>query len=200
MAREQSQPLRNLFMAMLKQFSAAQLVFMDETHCNPEALRRKYGYAIHGWPAFLKIYNTAHGDSNAVSGIAALASDGILSFRIVSENVNNELFIETLRNDVLPLMNPFPAPKSVLILDNAPTHNATEIYQLCQQFHVLVFFLPPYSYDLNPIELSFHQAKEFIRRKYRTAHGNIADKLAEWLNQVTTDFATAYFEHCGYNV
>lgn len=54
-AKEQFEPLRQVFRAAISQHAAHHLVFVDETHASPEALRRKYGYAIHNRPAFVKI-------------------------------------------------------------------------------------------------------------------------------------------------
>ena len=42
-AKEQFEPPRQLFRAALSQHAAHQLLFVDETHTSPEALRRNYG-------------------------------------------------------------------------------------------------------------------------------------------------------------
>ena len=199
-AKEQFEPLRQIFKAAIAQHSAHQLVFVDESHASPEALRRKYGYAIHNRPAFMKINNVAHGEGPAVSAICSLSLDGMKTIRIVRENVNGDAFIQCLQEDILPTMNAFPLPRSVLILDNASVHRHEEIYYLCQAKGVLVYFLPPYSYDLNPIELAFHQAKHYIRAMYGVVGGHTDAKLAEGLNTVGMNDAVNYYRHCGYTV
>jgi transposase len=69
-------------------------------------------------------------------------------------------------------MNPFPAERSVLVLDNCRIHHNKELYDLVHDagmllldmendrdsnFHqgCLLLYLLPYSPDLNPIEESF---------------------------------------------
>jgi len=56
---------------------------------------------------------------------------------------------------LLSLMQPFPAPRSVIILDNARIHRNRELQELCTAAGVRVEYLPPYTPDFNPIEKSF---------------------------------------------
>lgn len=119
---------------------------------------------------------------------------------MVRETVDGDAFIRCLEEDILPTMNAFPAPRSVLILDNASIHRHEEIFFICQARNVLVYFLPPYSYDFNPIEFAFHQAKHHIRAKYGIVRRETEHKLAEGLNSVHMDDAVNYYRHCGYQV
>ena len=61
-------------------------------------------------------------------------------------------------------MNPFPAPRSVLILNNAFCHRSQELKDICEEAGVVLEFLPPYSPDFNPIEESFSALKAWVRR------------------------------------
>ena len=97
-------------------------------------------------------------------------------------------------------MSPYPEPESVLVMDNASPHNHFEIHEICARFRVIVIFLPPYSYDFNPIEMVFHQSKQFIRTKYGLGNGIIASRLAEGLAITTPSQACNYYRHCGYQL
>ena len=148
----------------------------------------------------MKINNVAHGNGKAVSAICSLGLDGIRTIRTVEETMNGDAFIQCLIEDIFPTMNPCPMSRSVLVLDNASVHRHDEIFYLCNQRGILVYFLPPYSYDYNPIELAFHQAKHHVRAKYGIVEGHTAEKIAEGLNTVVMDDAINYFRHCGYPV
>jgi hypothetical protein len=204
-AMEQSRYLRQMWMAVVREnFTSAQIVFVDESHCDPNDCRRKYGLSLIGQPAFLKTRGINHGTGNSCSAVAAMSLTGIFAVAIF-ENVNldGDMFIQSLANNILPFMNPYPGPGSVLILDNAPTHNAYRIFELCQQHQIRLVFLPPYSYDFSAIELCFHQGKHFIRVNHPDLnvdgvfHGNF---LAEGLNSIGMDDAVHYYRHCGYEV
>lgn len=41
-----------------------------------------------------------------------------------------------------------------------------EIFAIAANFGVLVYFLPTYSYDFDPIELLFHLAKAYVKKHY----------------------------------
>jgi transposase len=49
----------------------------------------------------------------------------------------------------------WPAPKSVLVMDNASLHHTERIAQMCANAGVKLMYLPPCSPDLNSIEEFF---------------------------------------------
>lgn len=71
---------------------------------------------------------------------------------------------------MLPQCQAFPAPRSVLVMDNASIHTShmNTLQIACEARGVKILFLPPYSPDFNPIEGSFGDLKSHIRRWYRS--------------------------------
>ena len=61
-------------------------------------------------------------------------------------------------------MNPFPGPRSVLVLDNVNSHLSEDLATMCEEAGVRLEYLPPYSPDYNPIEESFSALKAWMRR------------------------------------
>jgi phosphohistidine swiveling domain-containing protein len=174
--------------------------FFDETHVKPADLRRKYGYSFRGVPAFMRVPFAGHGQGLGCCGLAAMALDGMLSITVTEQVVDHVLLIKVLEDEVLPHMSRFPAPRSVLVMDNASTHTHAAIVALCTQVGVVCVFLPPYSYDFNPIEPAFHQAKQYVRNAYGLADGVAADRLFEGLGSIEGTSAVNYYIHCGYGV
>jgi transposase len=63
-----------------------------------------------------------------------------------------------------------------------------------------LFYLPPYSPDLNPIEKAWSKLKQFLRTaKARTSEA-LDQAIAEALKTITSADAAAWFRHCGYGV
>jgi transposase len=177
-------------------FSAKQLVYCDEVHSDTKQTRRKYGYAERGAPAFGLVANL-HGEETT-SCIATVTIEGILTATTM-DLVNAQTFMHTLENVILPMMQPYPLPRSVLILDNSSVHNKLQVINACQLRDVIVLFLPAYSYDFNPIELCFHVAKNYLRTQYPRENHNLplANRLLEALNtSVTSEIACNLFKHC----
>lgn len=56
----------------------------------------------------------------------------------------------------------------VLILDGASVHRTMRVVDACHRAGVLLYFLPPYCPDINPIEDAFKQAKQFMRINCKT--------------------------------
>lgn len=128
---------------------------------------------------------------------------GIEMVSMHAEIIDGEMYLKVLEEKILPLMNPFPQEKSVLFNDNAPVHNKAAIMTLCQKYGVIAIFFEPYSYDYNPIELVFHGAKEFCRKKWTSddpsypVSKNFEHAIS---NCITGDIACNDFVHCHINV
>jgi hypothetical protein len=83
--------------------------------------------------------------------LPAYAQDGIVLsrvFRGTTDSVVYEDFIEQL----LQHCGRWPAPRSVIVMDNASFHHTDRLDQMCRDAGVKLVYLPPYSPDLNPIE------------------------------------------------
>ena len=50
-----------------------------------------------------------------------------------------------------------------MIMDNASIHHADQVINSLKDLGVLVYFLPPYSPDLNPIEELFSKVKSVVK-------------------------------------
>ena len=85
-----------------------------------------------------------------------------------------------------------PSLKSgqIVLMDNLSVHKSAWVRELIEQRGCLLWLLPSYSPDMNPIEEAFTLEKALLRKaKARTL---------EALFAVSPDDARGYFEHCGY--
>ena len=55
-------------------------------------------------------------------------------------------------------------PRSVLVMDNCATYHYERTTQICLVAGIRLLYLPAYLPHLNPIELSFHLLKKWLRR------------------------------------
>ena len=53
--------------------------------------------------------------------------------------------------------------RSIAVLDNCSVHHVPEIEALFQQAGILLYYLPPYSPDLNPVEEMFIYFKYYLK-------------------------------------
>src|SRR5271168_929857 len=107
--------------------------------------------------------------------------DGILHCDIVEGSFCTATFMRFIEK-LLDRMEPYPAPNSVIVMDNCQIHKHPDIQAMieerydviCQIFYITwqtnkcrgmrCEFLPPYSPDFNPIELAFSVMKYHLRR------------------------------------
>lgn len=100
-----------------------------------------------------------------VNAIAAMSTKGILDCHCVSDSVNGTEFLYFIQHILLPHLKPFNGinDHSVVIMDNASIHHVTGVSQLIDSTGALLYYLPPYSPDLNPIEEAFSKLKSTLR-------------------------------------
>lgn len=204
-ARDQDPVLRAEFRTLLSNgnFLAHYLVFIDESHVTNRDAMRKTGWAKRGKRAFVRSFHASTNLRAGCSAIAAFSIEGIQAVSTHTDTVGGDEVIEFLKNKLLPICSPYPGPRSVLVLDGASVHSKTAITTLCSEHGVLVLWLPPYSYDFNPIELTFHVAKAYIRRVYGDAatQDTVAARMEEALwNSCPPEMACNLFEHCHISV
>ena len=94
-----------------------------------------------------------------------MSLEGILSCNLVRGGVDGTKFIDFIERHVMPTLMPFNGtnPRSIIIMDNCAIHHVPDVTDLIQQTGALIYWLPPYSPDLNPIEEAFSKVKAVMR-------------------------------------
>jgi len=118
---------------------------------------RTHGYAPKGQRCYGKHDWGAKGRTNI---IGALLAGVLLTISLFQTTINTEIFTAWIAHDLLPKL----PPKSVIIMDNASFHKGSEMQKILAEAGHILFYLPPYSPDLNPIEKKWAQAKAVRRR------------------------------------
>ena len=102
--------------------------------------------------------------------IAAINNQGSMKWKVFEESFTTDVFIDFLRRLT------YKAPKKVfLILDNHKVHHAKKVTAWVQKYShkIQLFFLPPYSPELNPQEL--------VNQEIKGHAGNLHNETADYL-------------------
>ena len=86
----------------------------------------------------------------------------------------------------------------VLVMDNLSAHKVAGIRELIQARGAQLIYLPPYSPDLNPIELAFSKLKALLRKAAERTVGALWDRIGQVLDAFTPQECANYFRHDGY--
>lgn len=99
---------------------------------------------------------TATGDRKSVSMISAISARGQLHFELFEGSMNAAKFIEFLKK----LVADCPTPVFVIV-DGSAAHTAKALQRYVESTEggMSIFFLPPYSPDLNPDEWLWNNVK-----------------------------------------
>lgn len=195
--------LRGEFFIKMGQYRASQLVVVDESATNERGLDRRWGWSSRG--TAYRMVSSSAARSKCWSILPAFGINGYLEVDIHHGSFNSERFVLFVRK-LLNKMTPFPGPRSVLVLDNAATHHAVEIGELCERAGVLVEYLPPYSLDMSPIEPTFSVLKSWIRRNRALGVSFLEGDLYGFFLHIAVaesnvgPLARGFFRSCGYVV
>lgn len=95
--------------------------------------------------------------------MVAMGSQGILTFDFLMGTLNGNRFFDFIRRHLIPCMQQFPAPNSILIMDNCSVHHVDEVRAELHSAGLMVIYLPPYSPDFNPCEELFSYMKYYLK-------------------------------------
>jgi transposase len=137
-----------------------------------------------------------HGHWKTTTLIAALGISGIRCSTVVDGAVNGDVFQAFVEQVLVPQLG----PGDVVVMDNLSSHKRTRTRELIQAAGATVLFLPPYSPDLNPIEMIFSKVKHLLRSLGCRTREQLWTTMQSVLNQITTSDAANCFRHCGYTL
>jgi transposase len=86
----------------------------------------------------------------------------------------------------------------VVVMDNLGAHKSLGVRKLIEARGAELVFLPPYSPDLNPIELARSKMKAILRKIAARTYDALLDGVAEALAAISAADASAFFRACGY--
>jgi transposase len=85
-----------------------------------------------------------------------------------------------------------------VLLDNLGAHKTERARELIESRGARVWYLPPYSPDLNPIEEAFSKIKALLKMAAARTKEALIEAMAGALAAVTPEDARGWFAHSGY--
>ena len=83
-------------------------------------------------------------------------------------------------------------------MDNLPAQKIAGMRTLIEAAGAHLLHLPPYSPDLNPIEMAFAKLKALLRKAAERTVDALWDKIGEILAAFSPSECANYFRHAGY--
>jgi transposase len=159
---------------LITQYSVENIYYQDESGFD-EYFTRLYGYSKKGE----KIYTQTSGKRYERQSITALRNfEHKLVEPIIYEGTADSELICIYFESVLPKL----IQKSVIIMDNASFHKSQKLKKLFEYYGHVLYFLPAYSPDLNPIENMWGTIKNNLRNYYDYSK-TLFENLSYWVCQ-----------------
>ena len=171
-------------------WAVERLVFIDETGLNTK-MTRLYGRArtsdrcVAGVPF-------GHWHSNTF--IAALRVDGLHAPWLLDGPMNGESFLTYIRLVLAPALR----PGDMVICDNLSSHKVAGVAEAIKEVGGHLCYLPPYSPDLNPIEMAFAKLKAYMRMKSARKFPELIQNVAEALDKFPPAQCRNFLKHSQY--
>ena len=95
-------------------------------------------------------------------------------------------------------MAPTLRPGDIVVMDNLSSHKDPAIQRAIRSAGAKLFYLPPYSPDLNPIEQAFSKLKTLLRKENARSVEEVERSIAELLTRLTPTECRNFFSNAGY--
>jgi transposase len=181
---------RAAFVEKLRLVPLHQLVFLDETGSHV-AMTRSHGRG----PAGARVMGRVPRNRGVVTTVlGAIARRGLTALMTVHGGTSKEVFMTFVREHLVPTLR----RGDVVVMDNLGAHHAHGIRAAIEAAGASVVYMPPYSPDLNPIELCWSKLKQLLRSLGARSVKDLWETVQFVGDFITRRDAVGWFRHCGY--
>lgn len=174
-----------------KRIDHGRLLFVDESGAKTNMTRR-YGRAPRGVRAYDHV---PYGRWETTTMIAAMGRNGPQAPWVLDGPMDGGAFAVWARQVLAPTL----FPGDIVVLDNLAAHRNAEAIDAIRATGATVWYLPPYSPDLNPIEKMWSKIKAFLRRDKARDQDALFRAIGEAFACVSDTDIANWFASCEYS-
>ena len=154
-------------------------------------MTRTCGWNRRGLPLNAKV---PHGRWTTMTFLAALRHDCIAAPCVFDGPINGRSFLAYIQQCLVPTLQ----RGDVVIMDNLGSHKGRAVRATLRAAGAKLFFLPPYSPDLNPIEQVFAKLKTLLRKADERSVEATWRRIGSILGHFSPRECAAYLANSGY--
>ena len=166
------------------------LVFLDETGTNTKMTRAR-GRCLKGRRLRAK---APFGHWKTQTFVAGLRCGALTAPFVIDAPMDRRIFETYVETQLAPTLR----KGDIVIMDNLPAHKSPVAEQAIKDKGAWLLFLPPYSPDLNPIEMAFSKLKAHLRAMAVRTIDDLWRAIGEICDLFTPDECKNYFDAAGY--
>jgi transposase len=166
------------------------LVFIDETWIKTNmAPLRGWGPKGERLRAFVP-----HGHWRTLTFLGALRCDRLTAPCVFDGPINGESFRAYVAQQLLPVLK----QGDIVVMDNLGSHRSAAVRRMIKAAGARLWYLPPYSPDLNPIEQTFAKIKHWMRAAQRRTVEDTWRQIGTLISTIDPGECSNYFANAGY--
>jgi transposase len=165
-------------------------VFIDETSGNTN-MARLYGRCPRGGRLMGRV---PFGAGKTLTFVAGLRCDEMTAPLVIDGAMNGETFLAYVVQCLAPTLN----RGDIAVMDNLRAHKVAGVKEAIQAIGAKLCYLPKYSPDLNPIEMSFSKLKALLRKAAARTAPTLRRRIRAFVPRLSTKECANYFAHDGY--
>jgi transposase len=127
--------------------------------------------------------------------VGAIALDGVRCLMAYEGGTTREAFLRFVNDALVPSLH----RGDIVVMDNLGAHYSVGVREAIEAAGATVFYLPPYSPELNPIEHTWSKLKASLRRAEARTLRTLAAALSNSSTEITKSDLSGWFGHCGYS-
>lgn len=181
---------RQRWLSWQKHLDPQRLVFIDETWIKTNmAPLRGWGPKGERLRAFVP-----HGHWRTLTFLGALRCDRLTAPCVFDGPINGESFRAYVEQQLLPVLK----QGDIVIMDNLGSHRSAVIRRMIKAAGARLWYLPPYSPDLNPIEQMFAKLKHLLRKAAERTADATWQRIGALLDAFPPAECQNYLTNAGY--
>lgn len=126
--------------------------------------------------------------------ISAIRLSGVATAMVTNGPTDALVFRGFTEHFLVPVLK----KGDIVVMDNLSSHKVKGVVEAIQSVGAQVWYLPPYSPDLNPIEQMWSKVKAILRSFARRTVRSLYKAIGKALTRVTSSECQNYFQNCGY--
>jgi transposase len=127
--------------------------------------------------------------------VAALRRDGLTAPMVLDGPMTGEAFLAYVEQVLIPTLQ----SDDIVVMDNLPAHKTAAVRAAIAAAGAQLFLLPPYSPDMNPIEMAFAKLKTLLRQAPERTVDGLWRRIGALLDCFTPNECSNYFRAAGYS-
>ncbi len=135
-----------------------------------------------------------HGHWRTLTFLGALRCDRLTAPCVFDGPINGQCFRAYVEQQLVPVLE----PGDIVVMDNLGSHKSAAVRQMIRDAGARLWYLPPYSPDLNPIEQAFAKIKHWMRHAQKRTVEETWRHVGHLVSTIEPQECANYFANAGY--